>query len=178
MVDSINSQSAPPDIKYCPRCGVTLASQPVGDKLRRVCQECDYIHFTDPKVGVGVLLIKKGRILLVKRAMDPERGRWSIPAGFLDHGEDPKVTAQREVLEETNLQVEISDLLDIYHNRQALTQGGASIFILYKAEMVAGNLTAGDDAEEARFFSSDELPELAFESTRDAIRHWQATFSG
>jgi len=178
MIEPTNSQSAPLYIKYCPKCGQPLSSQKVGDKPRRVCQNCGYIHFTDPKVGVGVLVIHQDRILLVKRSMAPERGKWSIPAGFLDHGENPIETAEREVLEETNLQVTISQLLDIYHNKNALIQGGASIFILYKASLVAGELAAGDDADEARFFNSSELPELAFESTRDAIRHWKTTYSG
>jgi 8-oxo-dGTP diphosphatase len=82
------------------------------------------------------------------------------------------VTAEREVLEETNLQVEIDDLVDVYYNEEALEQGGASIFILYRARLVGGKLQAGDDADEATFFEADQLPELAFASTRDAIRRW------
>ena len=145
----------------------------MGDKLRKVCPACDYIYFTDPKVGVGVLVIHQGRILLVKRGMMPEKGKWSIPAGFLDYGEDPQRTAEREVLEETNLRVKIYELVDIYHNRQAMTNGGASLFILYRADLLGGSLKAGDDASEACFFEPDDLPELAFASTQDAIRRWQ-----
>jgi 8-oxo-dGTP diphosphatase len=145
----------------------------MGDKLRKVCPACDYIYFTDPKVGVGVLVIHQGRILLVKRGMMPEKGKWSIPAGFLDYGEDPQHTAEREVLEETNLQVKIYELVDIYHNQQAITNGGASLFILYRADLLGGNLKAGDDASEAAFFEPHDLPELAFTSTQDAIRRWQ-----
>lgn len=145
----------------------------VGDKKRRVCPECEFIHFTDPKVGVGVLILQDDKVLLVKRKMKPEKGKWSIPAGFLDYGEDPKVTAEREVLEETNLEVKIYDLLDVYYNRDALEKGGASIFILYKARLIGGQLKAGDDAAEAGFFGPEDLPELAFTSTRDAIYKWQ-----
>lgn len=145
----------------------------VGDKKRRVCPECEFIHFTDPKVGVGVLVLQGEKVLLVKRKMNPEKGKWSIPAGFLDYGEDPKVTAEREVLEETNLEVKIYDLLDVYYNRDALEKGGASIFILYKARLGGGELQAGDDADAAGFFGLEELPELAFTSTRDAIHKWQ-----
>ena len=119
-----------------------------------------------------VVLNDEGNILLVKRAMTPEKGKWSIPAGFLDHGEDPVSTAEREVLEETNLRVVISELVDVYYNAKALTQGGASIFILYRARLVGGELKAGDDADEAEFFGPGELPDLAFASTRDAIRRW------
>ena len=150
-----------------------MVNRTVGDKQRRVCPTCHFIHFTDPKVGVGVLVLHEEKILLVKRKMVPERGKWSIPAGFLDYGEDPKVTAEREVLEETNLQVEIYDLLDVFYNQEVLTNGGASIFILYRAKLVSGKLRAGDDADDAAFFGPSELPTLAFPSTRDAIRRWQ-----
>lgn len=150
-----------------------METRQVGDKKRRVCPECEFIHFTDPKVGVGVLVLQGDKVLLVKRKMTPERGKWSIPAGFLDYGEDPIVTAEREVLEETNLNVKIYDLLDVYYNHDALEKGGASIFILYKARLKGGKLKAGDDAAAAGFFGPEELPELAFSSTRDAIRKWQ-----
>jgi ADP-ribose pyrophosphatase YjhB (NUDIX family) len=69
--------------------------------------------------------------------------------------------------------VKIYDLLDVYYNRDALEKGGASIFILYKARLKGGKLEAGDDAAAAGFFGPEELPELAFSSTRDAIRKWQ-----
>lgn len=165
--------SAPTRVAYCPECGAPMVTRRVSDKLRRVCSACEYIHFTDPKVAVGVLVVHEGKILLVRRAMTPERGKWSIPAGFLDHGEDPKITAEREVLEETNLRVRIGELVDVYHNTNALTQGGASIFILYRAELLGGALEAGDDADDVGFFRPDNLPELAFASTRDAISRWQ-----
>ncbi|HET6444719.1 MAG TPA: NUDIX hydrolase [candidate division Zixibacteria bacterium] len=132
------------------------------------------MHFTDPKVGVGVLLFRDGRLLLVKRAMMPEAGKWGIPAGYLDYGEDPVLTATREVLEETGLQIEISDISGVYHNPNAIEQGGASVFILYNAVLVGGNLKAGDDADEAGFFLPEELPELAFESTHDIVNRWRS----
>lgn len=139
----------------------------VGDRPRRVCPGCGFIHFTDPKVGVGVFVVHQGKILLVRRTMHPEIGKWSIPAGFIDHGEDPRETAVREALEETNLQVAIEELIDVYHNPPG--QGGASIFIMYKARLLGGTLHAGDDADAAAFFAPDNLPEIAFDSTRAAI---------
>lgn len=116
------------------------------------------------------MVLQKGKLLLVKRIMAPEIGKWSIPAGYLDYGEDPRKTAVREVLEETNLTVEITDLVDVYHNPDATTQGGASIFILYNAKLIGGTLRAGDDAQAAKFFGPDELPELAFTSTLDVVK--------
>lgn len=160
--------SAPEEIAYCPRCATPMITRMVGDKLRRACPTCQYIYFTDPKVGVGVLVVQDGKVLLVRRVMNPERGKWSIPAGFLDRGEDPKETAVREALEETGLLVEIEGLVDVYYNPP--TQGGASIFILYRANLLGGELQAGDDADAVGFFGPNEMPELAFTSTLHAIQ--------
>jgi ADP-ribose pyrophosphatase YjhB (NUDIX family) len=144
-------------------------------KPRRTCPNCGFIHFTDPKVGVGVLVIHEGKILLVRRTMKPEIGKWSIPAGYLDQGENPAETAVRETLEETNLHVQIEQLLDVYQNPPA--QGGASIFILYRAKLLGGDIQAGDDADAAAFFAPDALPEIAFASTQDALLQWQKSSS-
>ena len=173
MSSTAQPESAPEEIRYCPKCGWELITKKVGDKPRRTCSNCNYIHFTDPKVGVGILVFSEGKVLLVKRGFNPELGKWSIPAGFLDYGEDPKKAAVREIREETNLEVKISGLLDVYYNQEALSQGGASIFILYHAELLRGGLRAGDDAEAATFFKFSALPELAFSSTKEAILKWR-----
>lgn len=159
--------SAPDNVQYCVRCGAPMLTRTVGDKPRRACSACSYIHFTDPKVGVGVFVVENGQVLLVRRVMEPERGKWSVPAGFLDHGEDPKETAVREAKEETGLDVVIEALIDVFYNPPE--EGGASIFVLYQARRTEGQLMAGDDADAAAFFSLDALPDLAFASTRHAV---------
>ena len=151
-----------------------MESRMVGEQMRRVCTACSFVHFTDPKVGVGVVVMAEDKLLLVKRMMAPEIGKWSIPAGYLDAGEDPRETAVREVWEETNLSVEIGDLVDVYFNEDVATEGGASIFILYEATLLGGELKAGDDAAAARFFGPDELPELAFTSTLEIVKSIQS----
>ena len=144
-----------------------------GGKPRRVCPACGYVHFIEPKVGVGVCVVEDGRILLVRRRFAPEKGKWGIPAGYLDHGEDPARHAVAEVREETGLRVRLHGLMGVFHNPPQ--QGGASVFILYRGERTGGELEAGDDATEAGFFAPDALPEIAFESTRHAIRVLQQT---
>lgn len=139
------------------------------DKPRRVCTACGYVHYTDPKVGVGVAIFEDDQLLLVRRSVNPGRGKWSLPAGFVDQGEDPKETAAREALEETGLVVVVGRVLDVYFNPP--DGGGASIFILYRAKRAGGELRAGDDADEAQFFALDRLPDLAFASTRAAVAH-------
>ena len=81
-------------INFCPRCG-----------LHAVCPQCDWIHFEDPKVAAAVLVEQDGRVLLVRRVNEPYRGLWTLPAGFIDAGEDPAQAAERECLEETGLTV-------------------------------------------------------------------------
>ncbi len=139
----------------------------VMDKDRRVCPSCRYVYFTDPKVGVGVAIVEDEKLLLVRRRMNPERGKWSLPAGYADQDEDPRETAEREALEETGLIVAVESLLDVFFNPPG--QGGASIFILYRARRISGEPQAGDDAADAGFFALDQLPELAFASTHAAV---------
>lgn len=159
---------APPEIVYCSRCGAKMITRRVGDKPRRACPACGFIHFTDPKVGVGVCVVQDGKVLLVRRVMEPERGKWSVPAGFVDAGEDPADVAVRETMEETNLRVAVEGLIDVFHN--PLEQGGASIFILYRARLLDGEMQAGDDADRVGFFPLHALPPLAFASTKEMIR--------
>lgn len=144
--------------------------RPAGGKARPACPTCGFIQFMEPKVGVGVMVVEEGQILLVQRAMRPAIGQWTVPAGYLDYGEDPRQVAARETFEETGLVVEVGELVDVYHNPEAAAQGGASLFVLYRARVVGGVLQAGDDAAAAAFFALDHLPPLAFASTYDVIR--------
>ncbi len=155
------------DINFCPRCGHGLERRQIYGALRPVCPSCGRIHFFDPKVAVGVLIQAAGRLLLIKRGNDPERGKWSVPAGFVDAGEDPARAAEREALEETGLQVRVTGLLDVYA-RMRVTEG-ADILIVYHAQVVDGQLTPGDDAEAVGYFDLNDLPELAFDSTRQIV---------
>jgi ADP-ribose pyrophosphatase YjhB (NUDIX family) len=122
------------------------------------------VFFPDPKVAVATLIEQDGKVLLVQRAHNPFRGKWMLPAGFVDAGEDPQEAAVREVEEETSLQVDITQLRDVFANRAY--EGGADIIIVYQGEVISGELKAGDDAAQAIFFSRDHLPALAFESTK------------
>lgn len=147
----------------------------VGGKPRKTCTICPYIHFVETKVGVGVMLVENERLLLVRRRMDPEKGKWCLPGGYLDYGEDPKATAAREMLEETGLEVVIGELVDVCHLREP--KGGASLFLLYKGKRTGGHLVAGDDADDADFFAPNGLPETAFESTSVALAEMRRSAS-
>lgn len=159
--------TAPTAIKWCCKCRAPMVTREIGGKPRRACSQCKYIHFIEPKVGVGVAVLDGGRILLVQRGFAPQKGKWSLPAGYLDRGDDPQQQAIVEAHEETNLHVALTGLAGVFHNPPA--EGGASVFILYWAERVSGDLRAGDDAVAAGFFARDDLPEIAFASTRYVI---------
>lgn len=153
--------------RFCPQCGSPLEAQLVFGKLRAVCPACGFIHFSDPKVAAGVLVEQDGKILLVRRINEPQRGLWSFPAGFIDAYEDPIEAARRECLEETGLEVEITGLLDVIGGREH--ERGADIVIVYRAVITSGDLHPGDDADQAAFFDRSTLPPLAFRATRQAL---------
>jgi ADP-ribose pyrophosphatase YjhB (NUDIX family) len=149
---------------YCPRCGTKLNHEELYGKLRPVCPQCEWIHFVDPKVAAAVLIEQDGLVLLVRRAGDPFRGFWTLPAGFIDGGEDPAEAAARECLEETGLNVRVNGILDIISGREH--PRGADFIIVYHAEVIDGELTPADDADAAEWFGRENLPPLAFRATQ------------
>ncbi len=158
-------------IRFCPACGAPVEWREAFGRPRPVCPACGRIHLFDPKVAAAVLVEDRGRVLLVRRSSEPFRGTWTLPAGFVDAGEDPRVAAERECLEETGLQVRATRLLDVIAGKEHVR--GASIVIVYQAEVLGGALQASDDAEAAAFYSPEELPELGFEATRRVLAEWQ-----
>ena len=151
-----------PDPRFCTACAARLDTS----GQHPVCTGCGRTAFRDPKVGVGVVVHdEQDRLLLVRRGVGPGKGRWALPAGFVDADEDPRAAAAREAYEETGLRVRVGAVVDVYATPGS---GGASFFLAFSAEVVGGALAAADDALDARFFGLDELPELAFESTREA----------
>ncbi len=155
------------EVKYCQRCGTPMSWQERFGRLRPVCPNCNWTYFPDPKVAVAVLVERDGQVLLVRRAIDPERGNWTLPAGFVDAGEDPARAAERECLEETGLWVHVTGLLDVLYGQEH--PRGAHIVIFYRAEIESGSLRPGDDVDGVDFFSKDHLPPLAFKTTRKVL---------
>ncbi len=156
--------------RFCPRCGQPLSSALLFGRERARCTACGFIHFQNPKVAVAVLVTDGPRVLLVKRAVAPQIGFWSLPAGFVDFDELPAAAAGREVEEETGLCIEITDFLEIF----PMPQGGG-IVVVYAARVLShGILRPGDDVSDAGWFTPDAIPaDLAFESTRTVLTRWQ-----
>jgi 8-oxo-dGTP diphosphatase len=152
---------------YCPRCAALLAEEMRFGKVRPFCPNCSWIHFVDPKVAAAVLVEQERRVLLVRRANEPFRGLWTLPAGFINGGEDPGEAAARECLEETGLNVHVTRVLDIIPGREH--PSGADFIIVYQAEVISGELKADDDADAVEWFSRDQLPPLAFRATQKVL---------
>ena len=160
-----------PPANYCQVCGQRLIDRPAHGKLRRVCPACGFTHFDDPKVAVAAFVQDQGRVLLVRRAYNPERGKWALPAGYVDYGEDPAVAVVREVKEETDLDVTVVGLLSVTGGP---AEFGASIVITYAVTVLSGSARPQDDADALLWLSpGDPLPELAFDSTRQALAAWR-----
>jgi ADP-ribose pyrophosphatase YjhB (NUDIX family) len=167
---------APPgqQFTFCPMCATELVYRQLYDRLRQQCPACGWIHFQDPKVGAGVIAEQEGRVLLGRRGIDPGKGLWCFPSGFMEIDETSEEAAIREFKEETGLDVELAGLFGVYHFHSAVK--GTGVLLLYRGRITGGVLAAMDDITELTFFSPDELPpdeELAFESNRNALRRWK-----
>lgn len=137
--------------------------------MRKVCPGCGYVHFDDPKVAVGVVAERRGRILLVCRDNQPHIGEWSFPSGFVDAGEVLEKAAVREAKEETGLDVRIGRLLGAYSSA-----GDDVVFIAYAARVTKGKIAIGDECRDVRFFPLDALPQLAFPHDPSILAAWRA----
>jgi ADP-ribose pyrophosphatase YjhB (NUDIX family) len=142
---------------------------------RRTCTGCGHVHYADPKVAVGVAVFRDDRLLLVRRVMNPGRGRWALPGGFVDAGEDPRAAAAREAAEEAGVAVAVGEVVDVFANPPS---DGGVLFILYAAEWTSGEPTPGDDTDGAAFFAPDDLPPLAFASTAAVVARWPGSGAG
>ena len=141
-------------------------------KVRPVCPQCGWIHFVDPKVAAAVLVIQDGRVLLVRRVNEPFRGLWTLPAGFVNGGENPTEAAERECIEETGLRVRVTRVFDIVSGREH--PRGADFVIVYLAEVLGGDMKPDDDADAVEWFDKENLPPLAFRATQKVLQSFYA----
>lgn len=163
---------------YCPRCAAPLvdAVPPLDSRPRRVCSRCAYVVYVNPKVAAGTLPVRDGRVALIRRGVEPAKGSWSWPCGYVEIDETVEEAAARETREESGLVVALGPLVGAYsYPVRAGEEHGATTGLLvmpYRTAAVEGELVAGDDAVDAAWFALDALPwdDLAFDSTRRALR--------
>jgi len=157
---------------FCQRCGQPTTMQVVDGRERPVCTACGAVTFLDPKLAVTVVIAREGRVLLGLRGQGTRRaGFWGLPAGFVDRGEAVPHAAQREIREETGLEVTLGPVLDVRS-----TTGEPVVLIVYPAIAVTGEAVAGDDLAEIGWFLPEEIAtlDLAFPHDREIVTRWQA----
>jgi 8-oxo-dGTP diphosphatase len=161
------------NVNYCPKCAAALVSKRNGDRERPTCPDCGFIFYFNPVVGAGALVETEGRVVLVRRGVEPKVGLWCLPSGYVEADELVEQAVVREMKEETGLDVEIDDMLGVYSFGREPQTG---VLVLYAAHTVGGELRAGDDAAEVGLFAPDELPpeeSIAFGTHLQALRDWR-----
>jgi ADP-ribose pyrophosphatase YjhB (NUDIX family) len=162
--------------RFCPACGrpVEPRTLEADHRPRLVCAE-GHVTWRNPRIVVGTLPVRDGRLYLARRAIEPALGQWGNPSGFLELGESTQEGARRETEEETQLRVEIGRLIGVYSRPHA-----GVITIVYESSVVGGAPEPAAETSEVRDFGPDEIPwdELAFSTVESALRDWVASLPG
>ncbi len=158
-------------MKFCSQCAAKVRLMvPEGDSLPRyVCSDCGAIHYENPKIVVGCVPESGEHVLLCRRAIEPRRGYWTVPAGFMENGETMAQGAARETLEEALATVEVGELfavVDVVHARQ--------VHVMFRAKLVDEKYGAGHESLETRLFLENEIPwpDIAFPSVKFSLEKW------
>jgi len=171
MSSSKGHDHAPVEYRFCPCCagGLEKRKLKAGEPERLVCRRCSFVFYLDPKVVAGTIAAIENRVVLLRRGVEPAMGRWVFPGGYMDRGESVQEAALRETKEEANLDVRLCALLGVYSYPHS-----PNVIVVYSAEIIGGELAAGDESVEAQTFAASQIPweELAFPSTRDALRDY------
>jgi ADP-ribose pyrophosphatase YjhB (NUDIX family) len=161
-----------PPMKFCPSCAAPVAERiPEGDHLpRAVCTRCGTIHYRNPKLIAGCVPEHEGRILVCRRAIEPRRGYWTIPAGFMEVGETLQQAAARECHEEALARVEVGSLCAVVHVLHA-----EQVHVMFRAVLAAdGSFGVGAESLETVLCDERDMPwpEIAFPSVEFTLRRY------
>lgn len=158
-------------MNFCSQCGHAVTQRiPEGDNRPRfVCGQCQVIHYQNPRIVAGCLPIWGEQVLLCRRAIEPRRGFWTLPAGFMENGETLEQAAARETLEEACARVKelsLYTLFDLPHINQ--------VYMLFRAELVDRDFAAGEESLEVRLFDERDIPwtELAFPTIGRTLEYY------
>ena len=157
------------DLSYCQRCGHSLAEKRIENRVRPHCPSCGYVVFLDPKVAALALVSQDGKLVLVRRGIEPAMGRWSFPSGYVDRGEAVEDATVREVREETGLDVRLDGLVGLYS-----ATGSLVVLAAYSAQVIGGTLASGGEVTGVGLFSPEDLPPLPFPHDDQILRDWRA----
>ena len=162
-----------PNFRFCPMCGSAIVlEQPAEDvRVREVCPHCGYIHYVNPIPVVGTVPVCGEKILLCRRAIEPRKGYWTLPAGFMEAHETLEQGARRETLEETGELVRMGPILTLIDVPDA-----SQIHVFFISFVDALTAQPGPETLEQRLFSEDEIPwdEISFTTVRTTLEHFFA----
>jgi NAD+ diphosphatase len=161
---------------HCPRCGAEI--EPLDDGARVECENCGFKHYASSKpTASGLVIDDQGRILLARRAIEPDHGKWDLPGGFLREGEEAREALVRELEEETSMRVEPVAFFDVVVDRYGEDDDAQYTLNLYwTCRVLEGEPKPDDDVAELRWFAADELPppeELAFRNNAQVLSRWR-----
>lgn len=158
-------------MNYCSRCGsaVKLQIPEDDDRLRHVCPACSAIHYQNPKLVVGCIPVWEDRILMCRRNIEPRKGYWTLPAGFLENGETAADGARRETFEETGARVvDVAPYLmvDIVHINQ--------IYLMFRSRLQAPDFHPTRESSEVKLVAADDIPwdDIAFKVVEKTLQHY------
>ncbi len=158
-------------MKFCSNCGKPVEQRiPVGDdRLRHVCDNCDIIHYVNPRVIVGCLVEHEGKVLLCKRAIEPRANYWTLPAGFMENGETTLQGAARETWEEARAAVYDQQLYRLFD-----VPGINQVYMFYRAQLTDGVYGVGPESTEVALFDEADIPwrEIAFPVVYHTLREY------
>jgi ADP-ribose pyrophosphatase YjhB (NUDIX family) len=157
---------------FCVNCGVPLVQRAIEGRELEACPKCDFVLWRDPKV-VTIVVVEndEGDVVLGRRGIHPGYGKWCFPGGFVNDDEHPAASALRECREEICADVEITDLLGVYHIRKR--DASSMVGIAYRARLKPGSVPApGAEMLEVAAVPADHMPELAFSSHLEVMSDW------
>lgn len=160
-------------MNYCSHCGDALIQAiPSGDdRTRYVCPSCETVHYQNPRIITGCIPVYEDRVLLCRRSIEPRRGFWTLPAGFLENGESVAEGARRETLEEALAHVELDELYGVYDILHI-----AQVYMIYRGRLITPDFAPGDESLETALFREEEVPweDMAFPVMRMVLEQFFA----
>lgn len=167
-----------PAFRYCPECATPLPSSPSEPFAAQRCPSCGTTHYHNSKPAVEALILRDGQLLLAERAIEPFKGYWDIPGGFLEPGEHPIDGVRREIREETGLEVTLEGPFDVLIDRYG-SSGDYTLNLCYVATIVAGEPQPADDVAALRWFPLHSLPSrIAFDHASILLQRFVASRTG